>query len=88
MMNKLQKISMQQGLNLWPGSTPSRIYEELIKLSVSYSNHDITPNEYVEDFFEWCGVNYQGKTSYTTWPDAIHMCTSFLLDDNHDETFH
>ena len=88
MSDKSRQLDIHRMLTLWPGSDPSNVYRELIKLSVNYTNNNKTPEAFVSDFFGWCGVDYEKKNIGISWPDAIDICTSYLVDDYSDKTFH
>ena len=87
-VNSPEKSILSQNLSIWPGSSPSNIYRDIIKLSVSYSISKKSPDDFVRDFFNWCGIDYKSEQSITEWPEAIDICTSFLIEDRNESTFH
>ena len=40
MSDKSRQLDIHRMLTLWPGSDPSNVYRELIKLSVNYTNNN------------------------------------------------
>ena len=88
-MTRIRSLSaFHRELNIWPGTSSTKIYSELLKLAISYSSQSQSPEIFVKDFFEWCEIDFHNYKSEILWPEAIDMCASFLLTDSERISVH